>query len=571
MADNASNRIYRIDTNGYSSLFSEGVSYPKGLAAASNGTFYVANAANNSVIRVAPDGSVATIARGLNDPSGVALDEARGHLYVSNAGSGTIIRIVLADGSFSTVVRNLVLPSGLAYLKNRLYVYLPDSRDGETVYKNLSELWAFDVMDPAFARTRVIRTPLRVSRGLAMHPSGTGPLYIAQPEENYLVKIDPATGVMSRFVTTAPSPEDVALDALGRIYLACRGTDASDQVIQVFGADGVLLGTITDKIDRPISLAYDPDTQDVFVGNGATGAAGSGSIQRIKTADWTVSDVLGGLTNPTGIAFSGADMWLISGGNAYRVDSYKTAAVLVTPKAVARNNLLDLELAPDGTLFTLDSGSLWRYPRDDQGKYAAEYRQSYNFVGGGARMAPIGTTGVYFSSPGAGVYTHTFGGSTPAKWAGLFNLFGGTISGFVTTAIAAGTYQGQDYLYVTSSQYNGYSGLTRINLTSAVSEARHVFDSSESRGPHGVGFDPATGKAWSIGASTARVLRFDTGFTKIEKSLLETDSSNIGYGGACWNGDFYATIHTQHRLEKYSGVNTITRTLVPTGLGGPEI
>lgn len=568
VADNATNRIFRIDTAGNSTVFSEGVSSPKGLASASDGTFYIANSQNNSVIRVKPDGSVATVARGLNDPSGVALDEARNHLYVANYRSGTVTRISLTDGSFSTVLRNLALPSGVAYLKNRLYVYLADSRDGETVYTDLAEVQEYDVTQSPPAFVRNIRPPLRNNGGIARDPRAAGTVYVTQPLEGYVAKIDPATGLMSRFVTTAPDPQDVTVDANGYVYVACRGTSTSDHGIQVFAPNGLLERTITSKVDRPLSLAYDPTTQDVFFGNGADGSVGSGSIKRLSTTDRTsVTDVVASLTNPTGIAFYGTTMWLVSNGQEIRTVATYATAPAASALAITQTTALDVDVAPDGSVYVLTTGYLYKFPTGGLPRVSV----TWNFMGDGARMAPNDVTGLYISNTGSTVITSTFGGTTKTlKWQGLTNSSSLTIIGPITCAITAATFGGKDYLLVPSGQSATGGGLARINLATGVSEANHVFQGGESTAPRGMAFDPVAGKAWSIGQVGAMVLRLNTGHTAIEKSTAGPDNSYIGYGATFWNGAFYATLNSHHRLERYDAVSH-AKTTVPTGLGGPEI
>jgi sugar lactone lactonase YvrE len=86
------------DGMGTSARFSE----PFGIVAAPDGTVFVADAGHSDRIRwITPDGHVSTVASGFNTPSGLALT-LDGTLYVADTGTHTIRRIA-PDGSVSTL------------------------------------------------------------------------------------------------------------------------------------------------------------------------------------------------------------------------------------------------------------------------------------------------------------------------------------------------------------------------------------------------------------------------------------------------------------------------------------
>lgn len=77
-------------------------SEPFGIVAAEDGTIFVSDAGQaNSIRRISPDGSVATLATGFSTPSGLAL-AGDGTVYVADTGSHTILR-VSPDGLVSTL------------------------------------------------------------------------------------------------------------------------------------------------------------------------------------------------------------------------------------------------------------------------------------------------------------------------------------------------------------------------------------------------------------------------------------------------------------------------------------
>jgi sugar lactone lactonase YvrE len=90
---------------------------PCGLALASDGTIYVSELNNHTIRKIAPDGTVSTVAGSpgltgtangvgaaarFNQPRGIALDAAEENLYVADFANYTIRRLALATGAVTT-------------------------------------------------------------------------------------------------------------------------------------------------------------------------------------------------------------------------------------------------------------------------------------------------------------------------------------------------------------------------------------------------------------------------------------------------------------------------------------
>jgi sugar lactone lactonase YvrE len=89
---------------------------PRGLVAGPDGSVYVADSGNHAVRKIAPDGTVTTIAgvlgapgsddgvaltAHLNTPSGIDVD-ASGQIYIADTGNSTI-RMITTDGRLVTI------------------------------------------------------------------------------------------------------------------------------------------------------------------------------------------------------------------------------------------------------------------------------------------------------------------------------------------------------------------------------------------------------------------------------------------------------------------------------------
>lgn len=161
VADSDNNVVRKIDTSGnVTTLAGNGVLgltdgkgsdvrlyHPTGIAAAADGTVYVADTLNHVIRKIATDGTVSTLNAAskravevfpglvrpagdykdgslasalFNEPSGLALD-AKGNLYVSDSGNQRIRYIDFAAGTVKTVAGSSMADSTNVYAKTSLY------------------------------------------------------------------------------------------------------------------------------------------------------------------------------------------------------------------------------------------------------------------------------------------------------------------------------------------------------------------------------------------------------------------------------------------------------------------
>ena len=109
------NLIHKISREGTITTFSTGFNTPSALAIDANGNLYVADTSNNRIGKVAPDGTVSTIAGDgtagyrdgpaaqarFNGPVGIAVD-TRGNVFVADTYNDRV-RMISTDGQVSTV------------------------------------------------------------------------------------------------------------------------------------------------------------------------------------------------------------------------------------------------------------------------------------------------------------------------------------------------------------------------------------------------------------------------------------------------------------------------------------
>ncbi len=101
----SSGELYRLRGDGTFALFTR---LPSGqynrthMIAAPDGSLFVSGGFQMaSVFRVSPSGAVTTLARGMADPEGIALDD-RGHLYVAESSLHRIVRLAIPPGDAPT-------------------------------------------------------------------------------------------------------------------------------------------------------------------------------------------------------------------------------------------------------------------------------------------------------------------------------------------------------------------------------------------------------------------------------------------------------------------------------------
>ena len=202
--------------------FASGLNSPQGLAFDASGNLYTANAGNNTIARITPNGVVSTFASGLNSPQGLAFD-ASGNLYAANFKDYDATISKITPGGTVSTFANVSLnsgyfgPNGLAFDKSgNLYAAV-------SPFDNISKITPGGTVSIFAHGDGFGPDPILYPTGLAFDKSGN--LYAANTVYNpWITKITPG-GTGSIFASAQnglyPGADiGLAFDASGNLYAA---------------------------------------------------------------------------------------------------------------------------------------------------------------------------------------------------------------------------------------------------------------------------------------------------------------------------------------------------------------
>ena len=229
---------------------------PFGVAVAEDGTVYVADAGeNNRILKIAPDGTVATLAASFDTPSGLAIDDD-GNLYVADTG-GNAIRKVTPEGVLSTIAGDGTAgyvdgpaaqsqfngPIGVA-VDTQGNVYVADTYNDRV--RKIS----------ADGQVTTVASSFDTPCGIVVTADGS--LIVADTGNNQLRKIAPDGSV----VNTVDLSRPVGLAITHDDYLYVTEFDRA-RLLQV-APDGSTY-TIATQFNQPTGVAIKPNTSDLYV------------------------------------------------------------------------------------------------------------------------------------------------------------------------------------------------------------------------------------------------------------------------------------------------------------------
>jgi DNA-binding beta-propeller fold protein YncE len=321
---------------------------PKDVAVDASGNVYIADSADNDVVKVTSSGSSSVIASGLNAPTGVAVDPTTGDLYIADTGDHEVMRLTL--GGALTVVAgtgtagaptpgpatasNLGGPSGLAVDRaGNLYIADGAGPSGNPLVEEVAPDGTLSIFAGTGTRAQPLlgpatASPLRAPAGVAVDASGD--VFIADETANVVAKVTTA-GLLSIFAGRASglagtptagtatnsrlhTPTGVATDAAGDLYIA---DTANNRVEEVTPADrlSVLAGTgfsgaptygvsaLSSRLSAPAAVAVSTDGV-IYIANTT-----SGTVDRLAPALPSITAA----PTPTGTATQGQTLTATTG------------------------------------------------------------------------------------------------------------------------------------------------------------------------------------------------------------------------------------------------------------------
>jgi NHL repeat len=272
-----------LDGNGIRAQFGE----PEAFAIANDGTMYVADTQNSTIRKIAPDGTVTTIAGQVRSagsaegpmgenklcyPKGIDVDDA-GNVYIADGGCSRIYRLS-PDGQLTTIAGSgdgyadgpsreaaFEEPQGLAVFGNEIYVadkgnnairiLTPTENDYNVITIAGSSSGGFGDADGR-------GSDVRFDRPVGISPDNQGNALIAD-YSNQAVRILTPNGDVTTLATGLGSlVTDVVVDDKGRYFVALYAYND----IAVLAPDGSILAQLNDfgiQVNSPQDLEFGPD------------------------------------------------------------------------------------------------------------------------------------------------------------------------------------------------------------------------------------------------------------------------------------------------------------------------
>jgi sugar lactone lactonase YvrE len=203
--------ILRIGPGGGTPItFTQGLANPKGLAFDGNGHVFVANAGAGTIVRFnVNDAAGVTFASGLNSPVGVTFDAA-GNLFVSDAGDGAIFMYTI-NGVREAFAVGLNQPAGLAF-------------------DSLGNLFVAEFNGGTLTKIIPNGTKSTVGSGLSF-PAGiaidsTDNVFVSDSGSGTIFKFAP-NGTRSTFATGLSRPYGLAVEGGGQLIVADNGNGST--------------------------------------------------------------------------------------------------------------------------------------------------------------------------------------------------------------------------------------------------------------------------------------------------------------------------------------------------------
>jgi sugar lactone lactonase YvrE len=316
---NPLSEVIKVPVTGQPVKIGSGFANPWGLALDSKGNVFVADSNNNRVVEVpAGGGPEFTVLSGLNFPSAVTLD-THGDLFISDRYNHQVIELSAAVPNFGNVnvcassncsqtktltfnINNNVTVGSISVLTGGAAGADFTLASGSTCTSTLS---ASSTATISTCTVNVTFTPkypgLRAGSVQILDGSGNvlGSTYVQGTGVGAEVTFSP--GAPTTVVTGLQTPQAVAVDAAGNVYVA-------DKSVGAVKAGGGALKPAGTGIGNAAGVAVD-GAGNVFIIDKANGL-----VSEVTAVSGTQSTVVSSLSSPSGVAVDGS-------GNLYIADS----------------------------------------------------------------------------------------------------------------------------------------------------------------------------------------------------------------------------------------------------------
>ena len=292
------NSVHKIAPDGTSTLISSGIFLFNNLhdiTLGPDGNLYIANYTGNNVLKMtlSPAITFQVFASGFSNPIGLTFDPA-GNMYVSNVATGNISKVSSTGTVIShTWATGLTSPYNLVYSSTANKIFVSNYGANEVAEVSLA----------GGAKT-TFKSGVNFCTGITVDASGN--LFVAQATPNKVSKITPA-GVMTDYVTTS-YPFDVTLDNVGNLYIANQTVNTVSKASPKFNSL-LMVNDAGDVITNTVGAAN--SWQETSNGLKNT----SQSMVTINSQTSSQTNALFG-SNGTGISLQ--KNWPSIGFNAYR-------------------------------------------------------------------------------------------------------------------------------------------------------------------------------------------------------------------------------------------------------------
>ncbi len=353
--------VYKVTPGGVVQTWvprSAGLVQPHGLAVDASGNLYIAGAAYDAALKPTPFGTIAKVtptgqasalvpsSAPFTQATNLAIDKS-GNLVASVFGDA-IMRIA-PDGTITTLA---AAPSGAA---------------SGMAFDAAGNLLLADPRTDAINRLAPDGTLTRLYGGTFAGPQfaaydAAGNLYVSN-ESQSITKVTPA-GVASVFIDPPAggwAPEGLAIDGAGNLYVA----DAQHGAIDKVAPDATVTSFVASGqgLVQPEGLAFGPDG-DLYVAD-----LGQNTVSKVTPAG-VLSTVVGqgGIAKPLGLAFDSAGNLYVANGGISRVAPDGTVSPYGSPQngaysaqdlavdgagniyASSNNPVGIVKIAPDGSV-----------------------------------------------------------------------------------------------------------------------------------------------------------------------------------------------------------------------------